>query len=82
MSFLVIISGMLPGCPLFTKPFLDLHKIIRNPTDNQGKLTNTLLSQDPKVVRANDEEIMSPGDQLYLLPVIAYPDRSAEEKQY
>lgn len=71
---------MLLECPLFTKPLLDLHKVIRNPTDNQ--LTNTLLSQDPKVVRANDKEIMSPGDQLYLLPVIAYPDWSAEGKQY
>ena len=77
MSFLIITCVMLPGCPLFTKPFLDLHKIIRNPTDNQGKLTNTLLSHDPKVIRANDKEIISPGDQLYLLP-----DWSGEEKQY
>lgn len=30
---------MLPGCPLLIKPFLAIHKFIRNPVDISGKFT-------------------------------------------
>lgn len=95
MYFLIIISGLTKGIFLLLylvcflvvlcslNPFLIYIKSLKIPQITEENLLHTLLIQDPKVVRANDKgKKMSPGDQLYLLPVIAYPDRSAGGKQY
>lgn len=95
MYFLIIISGLTKCIFLLLhlvcflavlcslNPVLIYIKSLEIPQVTKENLLHTLLSQDPKVVRANDKgKKKSPGDQLYLLSVIACPDRSAEGKQY